>query len=84
MRVYNFAAGPSILPVPVLEQAQKELLDYQGTGMSIIEMSHRSKEYDAMHQETKALLRELMEIPEINEKCAREIYAFFHASNMIE
>ena len=64
MRVYNFAAGPSILPVPVLEQAQKELLDYQGTGMSIAEMSHRSKPFMAVNEEANALLRELMNIPD--------------------
>ena len=64
MRVFNFAAGPSILPVPVLEQAQKELLDYQGTGMSIAEMSHRSKPFMAVNDEANSLLRELMNIPE--------------------
>lgn len=64
MRVYNFAAGPSTLPVPVLEQAQKELLDYQGTGMSIAEMSHRSKPFMAVNAEANQLLRELMNIPE--------------------
>lgn len=63
-RAYNFNAGPSALPLEVLEKAQAEFLNYKDAGMSIIEMSHRSKEYDAMHQETKALLRELMEIPE--------------------
>lgn len=64
MRVFNFAAGPSTLPLPVLEQAQKELLDYQGTGMSIIEMSHRGKPFMAVNQEANALLRELMNIPD--------------------
>ena len=64
MRVYNFAAGPSTLPLPVLEQAQKELLDYQGTGMSIIEMSHRGKPFMAVNDEANALLRELMNIPD--------------------
>ena len=64
MRVYNFAAGPSTLPLPVLEQAQKELLDYNGTGMSIIEMSHRGKPFMAVNAEAQALLRELMNIPE--------------------
>ena len=64
MRVYNFAAGPSTLPIPVLEQAQKELLDYQGTGMSIIEMSHRGKPFMAVNDEANALLRELMNIPD--------------------
>ena len=57
MRVYNFAAGPSTLPLPVLEQAQKELLDFNGTGMSIIEMSHRGKPFMAVNAEANALLR---------------------------
>ncbi len=64
MRVYNFSAGPSQLPVPVLEQAQKELLDFNGTGMSITEMSHRSKPFMAVNDEANALLRELMNIPD--------------------
>ena len=64
MRVYNFAAGPSTLPLPVLEQAQKELLDFNGTGMSITEMSHRGKPFMAVNDEANALLRELMNIPE--------------------
>ena len=63
MRVYNFAAGPSTLPLPVLEQAQRELLDFQGTGMSVIEMSHRGKPFMAVNDEANALLRELMNIP---------------------
>ena len=62
MRVFNFAAGPSTLPLPVLEQAQKELLDYQGTGMSITEMSHRGKPFMAVNDEANTLLRELMNI----------------------
>ena len=45
-RVYNFYAGPATLPLPVLKKAQEELLDFHGTGMSILEISHRSKEYD--------------------------------------
>lgn len=64
MRVYNFAAGPSTLPLPVLEQAQNELLDFNGTGMSITEMSHRSKPFMAVNEEANALLRELMNIPD--------------------
>ncbi len=50
-RVYNFNPGPSALPLPVLEQAQHELLDYQGTGMSVMELSHRSKPYEAINQQ---------------------------------
>lgn len=64
MRVYNFAAGPSTLPLPVLEQAQRELLDYNGSGMSITEMSHRGKIFTAVNDEANALLRELMNIPD--------------------
>ena len=63
-RVYNFNAGPSAMPLEVLQEARAEFLNYKNTGMSIIEMSHRSPEYAAMHAETKALLRGLMEIPE--------------------
>lgn len=62
-RVHNFNAGPSILPLPVLEKAQAELLDYAGTGMSVMEMSHRSKEFEAIIQTAEADLRELMGIP---------------------
>ena len=64
MRVFNFAAGPSTLPLPVLEQAQKELLDFNNTGMSIIEMSHRGKPFMAVNDEANQLLRELMNIPD--------------------
>ena len=64
MRVYNFSAGPSMLPLNVLEDAQKELLDFNSTGMSITEMSHRSKPFMAVNDEANALLRELMNIPE--------------------
>ena len=63
-RAYNFNAGPSAMPLEVLLEAQEEFLNYANTGMSIIEMSHRSAEYAALHAETKALLRELMEIPD--------------------
>ena len=63
-RVYNFYAGPATLPLPVLKRAQKELLDFEGTGMSLMEISHRSKEYDKMHKEASMLVRELMGIPD--------------------
>lgn len=62
-RVYNFSAGPSMLPESVLNRAADEMLDYEGTGESVMEMSHRSKEYDAIIKGAEALLRELMEIP---------------------
>lgn len=64
MRVYNFSAGPSMLPLEVLEEAQRDLLDFNGTGMSVTEMSHRSKPFMAINDEANQLLRELMNIPE--------------------
>jgi phosphoserine aminotransferase len=63
-RVYNFYAGPATLPHPVLEKAQKELLDFKGTGMSLMEISHRSKEYDEMHKEASQLVHDLIGIPD--------------------
>jgi len=63
-RVYNFSAGPAMLPEAVLQKAASELVDYQGTGMSVMEMSHRSKAYDAIQKDAEALLRELMGIPD--------------------
>lgn len=63
-RVFNFSAGPSTLPVPVLEQVQKELLNYKGTGMSIMEASHRGKAFEEIIFSAEALLKELMGIPE--------------------
>ena len=62
-RVHNFNAGPSALPISVLEKAQAELLDYQGCGMSVMEMSHRSKEFESIIQTAEADLRELLGIP---------------------
>jgi phosphoserine aminotransferase len=63
-RALNFNAGPATLPIAALERAQAELLDFGGSGMSIMEMSHRGKEYDAVHTEALSLVRELMEVPE--------------------
>ena len=63
-RVYNFSAGPSMLPLEVLETAAKEMCEFGATGQSVMEMSHRSKEYDAIIKETEANLREIMNIPE--------------------
>lgn len=63
-RVFNFSAGPSMLPVPVLEKAAAEMLDYEGSGQSVMEMSHRSKEYGAIIESAEALLREVMNIPD--------------------
>jgi phosphoserine aminotransferase len=62
-RVYNFNPGPAALPLEVLQQAQAELLDYRGTGMSVMEISHRSKEFEAIIQGAEADLRELLAIP---------------------
>lgn len=64
MRNYNFSAGPSMLPEEVLKQVRDELLDYEGTGISVMEMSHRSKPYEAINAEAESLLRELMNIPD--------------------
>lgn len=63
-RVYNFSAGPSVLPLEVLEQVQKDLLNYEGSGQSVMEMSHRSKEYQKIIDDAEANLRELMNIPD--------------------
>ena len=58
-RVYNFSAGPAVLPLEVLQNAQADLVDYKGCGMSVMEMSHRGKDYDAIHQEAIATFKEL-------------------------
>lgn len=63
-RVYNFSAGPSMLPEPVLKRAADEMLEYSTSGQSVMEMSHRSKEYQAIIDQTEADLRELMNIPD--------------------
>ena len=62
-RAYNFSAGPATLPIEVLEKAQNELIDYQGSGMSVMEISHRSKEFIAITEKAEADLRKLMAIP---------------------
>ena len=62
-RVYNFSAGPAMLPEAVLQQAREEMLDWQGSGMSVMEMSHRSKEFVSIAEQAEADLRELMAIP---------------------
>ncbi len=63
-RVYNFSAGPSMLPVPVLERAAAEMLCYGTSGMSVMEMSHRSPDYEAIIADAERLLRDLMQIPD--------------------
>src|SRR6188768_4394540 len=62
-RVFNFSAGPAALPEPVLRQAAAEMLDWQGSGMSVMEMSHRGKEFMSIAAEAERLLRELLAVP---------------------
>ena len=62
-RVFNFSAGPATLPQRVLEQAAQEMLDWRGSGMSVMEMSHRGKEFMSIHEEAIELLRELLQVP---------------------
>ncbi len=63
-QVYNFGAGPAMLPVPVMQQIQEEFLDFQGMGVSLIEISHRSKEFEAVINRCDELIRELANLPE--------------------
>lgn len=63
-RIFNFSAGPSTLPLEVLEEAAEKLVDFENTGMSLIEMSHRGKTYDRVHNETISLTREILKIPD--------------------
>src|ERR671938_1510508 len=63
-RIFNFSAGPAVLPVPVLEKARDEMLSLPGVGMSVLEISHRSKTFDAIHQSAKQGLSELLGIPD--------------------
>lgn len=67
MRVINFSAGPAGLPLPALEQARDELLDFQGSGASIMEVSHRGKVYEAVHDEASALLKSLLKVPDTHQ-----------------
>jgi phosphoserine aminotransferase len=66
-RIMNFSSGPAVLPEPVLQEVQAELLDIQGSGMSILEHSHRGNVYEAIHDETLALLRDLLAVPSSHE-----------------
>ncbi|SHI10651.1 phosphoserine aminotransferase apoenzyme [Sporobacter termitidis DSM 10068] len=66
-RIYNFSAGPSMLPLPVLEQAAAEMTNYRGSGMSVMEMSHRSKAYLSIFEETKADFKRLLAVPDTHE-----------------
>ena len=62
MRVYNFSAGPGMLPLEVLEEAGRQITDYEGSGMSVMELSHRGKVYEPIHNECISLVRELMNV----------------------
>ncbi|WP_368251451.1 3-phosphoserine/phosphohydroxythreonine transaminase [Enterococcus sp. 2201sp1_2201st1_B8_2201SCRN_220225] len=64
MTIYNFSAGPAVLPQPVLEKAQSEFLNYQNSGMSVMELSHRSSLFEAIINDAESLLRDLMQIPD--------------------
>lgn len=64
MRVHNFAAGPATMPLPVLERARSELMDWQGLGASVMEVSHRSAEFVAVAQRAESLVRQLLEVPD--------------------
>ena len=63
-RVYNFSAGPAVLPEEVLKEAQEQFLDYEGSGMSVMEMSHRGKVYSAIHEEAIANIKQLLNLPD--------------------
>lgn len=63
-RVYNFSAGPCMLPLEVLDKVQRELLSYQGSGMSVMELSHRSKEFLGIQNKAEADLRDILKVPE--------------------
>src|SRR5215470_12592542 len=62
-RIFNFSAGPAVIPVPVLEEAQRDLLELPGVGMSVMEISHRSKTFDAIIQSAENGIRELLSVP---------------------
>ena len=82
-RVYNFSAGPAVLPEGVLKEAAAEMLNYKGSGMSVMEMSHRSKPFQDIIDTAEADIRELMNIPD-NYKVLflqRCIYSVFNDSN---
>jgi len=63
MKQHNFSAGPAILPAPVLKEAAKAVANYQGMGLSLLELSHRGPEFTAIIEEANALMRELLELP---------------------
>ena len=63
-RIFNFSAGPAILPVPVLEEAQRDMLSLPGVGMSVMEISHRCKTFDEIYERAESGMRELLAIPD--------------------
>lgn len=63
-RVYNFSAGPCILPVEVLEECQTDMLNYKGAGMGVMEMSHRGKDFVNIYKETEKNLRDVLNVPD--------------------
>ncbi len=63
-RCYNFSAGPAVLPESVLQQAREEIMDWQGTGMSVMEMSHRGKDFMSIADRAEVALRQLLQIPD--------------------
>ena len=65
-KIYNFSAGPAVLPEEVLKQAREEMLDWQGSGMSVMEMSHRGKEFMSIADKAESALRELANIPQVH------------------
>ena len=69
-KVYNFCAGPAMLPEEVMAQAQKEFIDFDGLGVSIMEMSHRGKEYMAVAAEAEKDLRDLVQVPDRMNPCS--------------
>ena len=71
-RLYNFSAGPAVLPVPVLEEAQRDLVALPGVGMSVLEISHRSKPFDEIIHGAEADMRSLAGIPDTGVKCGNE------------
>ena len=82
-RVFNFAAGPACLPAAVLEQAQAELLNWRGSGVSVMEMSHRGKEFTSILDQAIADLRELLAIPanyQVQQRVPRQLAAAPHAA----
>src|SRR6201997_3814038 len=64
MRIFNFSAGPAVLPEPVLRTAAAEMLDWHGSGMSVMEMSHRGKEFISIYEKAQADLRTLLAVPQ--------------------